>query len=61
LTSTEWSLRNLLLHLDITQGLLLDRAKQIIREDNPLLLGVSAWMLQNDAMTGRDLFQRYTT
>lgn len=56
----EWSLRELLVHLDVTQALLLKRARQFLTEDYPALKGVAAWtMTESAAMSVHEVFDHY--
>lgn len=55
----EWSVHALLQHLDVTQGLLINRVRQILNEDTPDLVGITAWVLEPGADSTRDLLQRY--
>jgi hypothetical protein len=56
----EWSMRNLLSHLLVAQGLLAGRVEKMLQEDNPSLKGVAAWKVDGEELlTGRDMLERY--
>ncbi|MCK6580038.1 MAG: DinB family protein [Anaerolineae bacterium] len=55
----EWSVKELLAHLDVAQGLLLHRAQAILTEENPVLGGVSAWLLTSNTLNAREIFAHY--
>ena len=55
----EWSIKALLTHLDVAQGLLFSRAQQILNEDNPILMGVSAWLLTDSAISVKEIYDHY--
>lgn len=56
----EWSVRELLWHLLVTQELLAVRADKIINLDNPVLEGVAAWATQLDeSLSATQILDRY--
>jgi hypothetical protein len=56
----EWSMRNLLSHLLVAQGLLEGRVERMLKEDNPSLKGVAAWKVEDEAqLTSWDMLVRY--
>lgn len=56
----EWSIKELLAHLDVTQGLLLHRAQVMLSEENPAVGGVAGWLLTSSALNAREIFEHFS-
>lgn len=56
----EWSIRDAILHLLVSEELLSGRLKKILAEDNPDLIAVAAWDLdENRTMSTRLILNRF--
>jgi uncharacterized damage-inducible protein DinB/predicted RNA-binding Zn-ribbon protein involved in translation (DUF1610 family) len=56
----EWSIREVLYHLLVTQELLAGRVEQMLAEDNPSLKGVAAWAAEGqETLASGGMFERY--
>jgi uncharacterized damage-inducible protein DinB len=58
--ANDWSIRDLLAHLLVAQGLLAGRVDKILAEENPLLTGVAAWNIDDEtALSAGEIFERF--
>jgi len=56
----KWSIRDVLHHLLVAQGLLAGRVEKLLAEENPSLNAVAAWTIRSDdALTGQEVMDRF--
>ncbi len=56
----EWSIREVLVHILMSQDLLAGRVRRMLAEDNPSLTAMSAWNLEElEETSARDIFESF--
>ncbi|HET7010962.1 MAG TPA: DinB family protein [Anaerolineales bacterium] len=55
----EWSMREAMHHFLLTEGLLSGRVRQLLEEDRPRLVGVSAWAAEPEDSPAEEMLARF--